>query len=107
MTTRSTPTGQRQTVADYGDRQMGERRRTTIGTSNDSVISQWIKGEPWKNGSGSLTTDGNWLKSYNLVIGETFDDGMKVAYRPKTTTQTTRRHSNLAAAAADAVQEIL
>jgi hypothetical protein len=72
--------------------------------SNKAVIGAWIAGDQWKNGSGSLHTDGKVLVSYNLVIGERFEDGLLVAYKPEACSPTTRQHSALSIAVADSVQ---
>lgn len=82
--------------------------------SNQTVIDAWKKGKSWKNGSGSLSTDGNRLWSYSLVIAYTDPDellrrekyGIKVVIdymASDNVTQTTSMHVSLAKGAADAV----
>ena len=82
--------------------------------SNQTVIDSWKKGKSWKNGSGSLSTDGSRLWSYSLVIAYTDPDellrrekyGIKVVIdymAPDNVTQTTSIHVSLAKGAADAV----
>jgi hypothetical protein len=46
--------------------------------SNKKVIEQWEKGKKGK--SGSMSTDGKKLYSYNLLIGYIGEDGYKYVY---------------------------
>jgi hypothetical protein len=64
---------------------------------NEQVIMAWIEGQVATNGRGSLTTDGNHLLSYDLVIGDrrterVFDYTASGEYY----SQTTSCHVNLA-----------
>ena len=45
---------------------------------NDAVISSWIRGEQGSSHTGNLSTDGERLFSYRLVIGDTLA-GEKIA----------------------------
>ena len=45
---------------------------------NDAVISSWIRGQRGSSHTGNLSTDGQRLFSYRLVIGDTLA-GEKIA----------------------------
>jgi hypothetical protein len=47
---------------------------------NQNVIMAWMNGEKAKNGTGSLTTDGSNLLSYDLVIGNSYGNGHGVIF---------------------------
>jgi len=69
--------------------------------SNQTVIDAWKEGESWRNGSGSLYTDGDLLWSYSLVIGYTGSgyEKLKIVIdytAPDNVTQTTSEHVGLA-----------
>ena len=83
--------------------------------SNQTVIDAWKSGKSWRNGSGSLYTDGSRLWSYSLVIAYTDPDellrrgkyGIKVVIdymAPDDVTQTTSMHVGLAMKVADLVR---
>ena len=82
--------------------------------SNQTVIDAWKSGKSWRNGSGSLYTDGSRLWSYSLVIAYTDPDellrrgeyGTKVVIdymAPDNVTQTTSMHVSLAKSLADEI----
>ena len=77
--------------------------------SNQTVIDAWKEGESWRNGSGSLYTDGSMLWSYSLVIGYTGSGHEKLKIvidymAPDDVTQTTSIHVGLAMKVADLVR---
>lgn len=45
---------------------------------NDAVISAWLRGQQGSSHTGNLSTDGQKLFSYRLVIGDTLG-GEKIA----------------------------
>ena len=76
--------------------------------SNQTVIDAWKEGESWRNGSGSLYTDGDLLWSYSLVIGYTGSgyEKLKIVIdytAPDNVTQTTSMHVSLAKSVADEI----
>jgi len=73
---------------------------------NSSIIKSWVRGIERNNYGHTLTTDGKDLYSYNLKIGYTEKNGVKVAMRYDATTKnfksmTTSRHVSLASIQAD------
>jgi hypothetical protein len=69
-------------------------------SSNEDVVAAWANGR-WAQ-SGSMSTDGQTIKSYNLVIGVTTEDGRKVVYDyrgARAVSKTTNTHVRLAARA--------
>ena len=83
-----------------------------MGIRNAEVIEHWENGLPAKNHSSTLTTDGDKLYSYSLLIGDT----CKAAGTPKKIlrdytspgfwpyhSQTTSCHVGLARLAADII----
>jgi len=79
--------------------------------SNQTVIDAWKNRKSWKNGSGSLSTDGDTLWSYSLVIGFTTLNGYNADFKkiaidymsPDNVTQTTSMHVSLAKSLADEI----
>jgi hypothetical protein len=79
--------------------------------SNQTVIDSWKLGTSWRNGSGSLYTDGSSLWSYSLVIGFTTLNGYNADFKkiaidymaPDNVTQTTSMHVSLAKSVADEI----
>ena len=47
-------------------------------TTNEHVAIRWFRNQPASNHGGSMTTDGNDLYSYNLLIGFTTEQGTKI-----------------------------
>ena len=45
---------------------------------NHHVAKRWAMGEPARSHTGNLYTDGEKIYSYELQIGDTSDDGLKV-----------------------------
>lgn len=84
--------------------------------SNQTVIDAWKSGKSWRNGSGSLYTDGLSLWSYSLVIGYTGSgyqaplSHLQGTYKividymaPDNVTQTTSMHVSLAKSVSDVI----
>tara|TARA_B100000927_G_C16448812_1_gene462976 strand:- start:1399 stop:1698 length:300 start_codon:yes stop_codon:yes gene_type:complete len=75
-------------------------------TTSSNVARMWASSRAVTNHSGAFRTDGRWLWSYDLVIGETTDRGIKVLYDYTARTDnfmsmTTSKHVGYARAAAD------
>ena len=67
---------------------------------NDAVISAWLRGQRGSSHTGNLSTDGQKLFSYRLVIGDTLG-GEKIALDYTASvgqfqSQTTSQHVGLA-----------
>lgn len=45
--------------------------------NNSQVASNWLKNKSGKSSNGNLKTDGNFVWSYNMIIGRTLEDGTK------------------------------
>ena len=72
----------------------------------EEVPWMWINDIAVANHSGALRTDGRWLWSYDLVIGETTDKGAKILYDYTARTDnfmsmTTSKHVGYARLSAD------
>lgn len=48
--------------------------------TNREVVDAWREGRDLKSSNGNMTSLGGSLFSYNLIIGETREDGSKVVY---------------------------
>ena len=75
-------------------------------TASRNVARMWANSRAVTNHSGAFRTDGRWLWSYDLVIGETTDKGTKILYDYTARTDnfmsvTTSKHVGYARAAAD------
>ena len=81
---------------------MEARKLVRMAVSNQDVIRAWAEGRSAHSANGALSTDGSELKSYNLVIGSTLEDGPEKTVFNYTAkggafvTQTTSTHVALA-----------
>jgi hypothetical protein len=78
--------------------------------SNGKILRAWKNGKSAKNGRRSLTTDGEKLYSYNLVIGVNVGGKLYVGdYTSRDqnfVSMTTSRHVNIARCFADEFQHV-
>lgn len=66
--------------------------------TNKQVVTAWLNGKVLKSGNGNLSSTGDNLLSYELVIGRTLSDGTKQVYIEPNSVTTTK-HMSLARAA--------
>ena len=60
-------------------RQRWDNNMKVSRTDNHSVALNWKEGNPSKSWTTNFSTDGNYLFSYNLMIGYTNPSGVKVS----------------------------
>ena len=82
-----------------------------IKTTNENVPYYWSKGQAARNHTGSLSTNGKNLFSYNLMIVDTSPDGEKILFDYTANThlgfksQTTSCHVGKARLSADLISD--
>ena len=86
-------------------------KKKMIKTTNENVPYYWSKGQAARNHTGSLSTNGKNLFSYNLMIGDTSPDGEKILFDYTANThlgfksQTTSCHVGKARLSADLISD--